>query len=203
MTIFRGILAVFGAILLASCGNSGEYYEKSPEQVTQAIKSAHLPTHVLGRQVKRSRVTQPAPDTVITTLLGEGGREMMHFVTTVTPDGTGSRVATEIAVPEGVKERLDEAVENDPMANYAMNLMHVVAREHVVAAIEGRPFDMTLGNPNAQAAMEMNPEIRAQIEQANKAASDMAKSEQQLDFERNYGSGWGDGGTGSSDGWGN
>lgn len=203
MTIFRGMLAIFCAILLASCGSSGEYYEKSPEQVTQAIKSAHLPTHVLGKQIKRSRVTQPAPDTVITTLLGEGGREMMHFVTTVTPDGTGSRVATEIAVPEGVKERLDEAVENDPMANYAMNLMHVVAREHVVAAIEGRPFDMTLGNPNAQAAMEMNPEIRAQIEQANKAASDMAKSEQQMEFERNYGSGWGDGGTGSSDGWGN
>ena len=85
MSILRSILTIFGAIFLASCGNSGEYYEKTPEQVTHAIKSAHLPTHVLGKQIKRSRVTQPAPDTVVTTLLGEGGREMMHFVTTVTP----------------------------------------------------------------------------------------------------------------------
>ncbi|MCA0903581.1 hypothetical protein [Qipengyuania aquimaris] len=170
--------------------------------MTHAIKSAHLPTHVLGKQVKRSRVTQPAPDTVVTTLLGEGGREMMHFVTTVTPDGTGSRVATEIAIPEGVKERLDEAVAKDPMANYAMNLMHVVAREHVVAAIEGRPFDMTLGNPKAEVAMQMNPEMRAQIEEANKAASDMAKQEQQMHFSQSYGNDWGDSGSSTGDGWG-
>ena len=203
MSILRSIMTIFGAIFLASCGNSGEYCEKTPEQVTHAIKSAHLPTHVLGKQIKRSRVTQPAPDTVVTTLLGEGGREMMHFVTTVTPDGTGSRVATEIAVPEGVKERLDEAVAKDPMANYAMNLMHVVAREHVVAAIEGRPFDMTLGNPKAEVAMQMNPEMHARIEEANKAASDMAKQEQQMHFSQSYGNDWGDSGAGTGDGWGN
>ena len=203
MSLSKSILALFMAVSLAACGASGDYYEKPPAEVAKAIKGAYLPTHVLGSQIKRSRVTQPSPDTVVTTLLGAGGREMMHFVTTITPDGSGSRVSTELSVPEGVKDRLDEAVSKDPMAAHAMGVMQMLAKEHVAAAIEGRPFDMTLGNPNAKAAMAMNPEMKQHVDAANAAAADMARHEQQADFESSYGREWGESGSSSADGWGN
>ena len=202
MSLSKSILALFMAVSLAACGASGDYYEKPPADVAKAIKGAYLPTHVLGSQIKRSRVTQPSPDTVVTTLLGAGGREMMHFVTTITPDGSGSRVSTELSIPEGVKDRLDEAVSKDPMAAHAMNVMQMLAKEHVAAAIEGRPFDMTLGNPNAKAAMAMNPEMKQHVDAANAAAADMARHEQQADFESSYGSDWGES-SDSGASWGN
>ena len=189
MSLSKSILALFMAVSLAACGASGDYYEKPPADVAQAIKGAYLPTHVLGSQIKRSRVTQPSPDTVVTTLLGAGGREMMHFVTTITPDGSGSRVSTELSIPEGVKDRLDEAVSKDPMAAHAMNVMQMLAKEHVAAAIEGRPFDMTLGNPNAKAAMAMNPEMKQHVDAANAAAAEMSRYEQEMDLESD--GGWG------------
>ena len=189
MTIFRGAFTILVAAALAACGASGDYYEKPPAEVAKAIKGAYLPTHVLGSQIKRSRVTQPSPDTVVTTLLGAGGREMMHFVTTITPDGSGSRVSTELSIPEGVKDRLDEAVSKDPMAAHAMGVMQMLAEEHVAAAIEGRPFDMTLGNPNAKAAMAMNPEMKQHVDAANAAAAEMSRYEQEMELESD--GGWG------------
>ena len=65
-------------------------------KVREALAAAYVPTHILGQYVKGSRVSTPDDHTVVTALVDENGMELMRFVTTVTPDGEGSEVSTEV-----------------------------------------------------------------------------------------------------------
>lgn len=195
------LLCVAGAVLLAACGNSGKYYEKTPEQVAAALQSAYLPTHVLGGSVAGSRVTQADSNTVVTALVDAQGNELMRFITTITPEGAGSRVATEIRPPEGThKNRASEAMQKNGLA---MGLMDGLANEHVAAAIEGRPFDMMFANPMAKGMAGAIPGMREQIDQANAGAMEMAQAEQEAEFRSEYGDEWGSSDGGAGDDWGN
>jgi hypothetical protein len=183
------VLGAAGAVLLSACGPSGTYYEKTPEQVAAALRAAYLPTHVLGSTVTGSRVSQPDASTVVTALLDAEGRELMRFVTTVTPEGTGSRVSTDVRPPEGShKERAVEAMEKN---GFVMGLMGGLANEHVAAAIEGRPFDMMFANPVAKTMAGAVPGVKEQIDQANAGAMEMAKMERDAEFANEYGDAWG------------
>lgn len=193
------LLASLGALLLMACGQSGDYFDKSPQQVIAALRSAAVPIHVLGSTVKRSRVTQIDSHTIVTALLDTNGSELMRFVSTVTPDGTGSRVATSVVAPEGRnKDRAEAAMAKNGLA---MGLMAGVAKEHVASAIEGRPFDMLFANPMAQKMAGAIPGVSQQINAANEAAAEMAKYEQQAEFEKNYGEDWGGSRRREEDGW--
>ncbi len=194
MKFRSSMLSALGALLLASCGNSGAYYEKSPNQVASALKLATLPTHILGSTVARSRVTQPNDQTVVTALLDSDGNELMQFVTTVVPEGEGSRVSTELKVPEGKQ--------SSQAQGYAMDLMGKLADEHVAAAIEGRPFDMMFATgPIAKGALAHMPGVNNRIQQANEAAATFAKMDQKQRFREEYGDDWGESGTNYDDGW--
>jgi len=201
MRVKSFVLACAGAVLLVACGGGGKYYEKTPEQVASALKSAHLPVHVLGGTVAGSRVSQPDDDTVVTALLDRNGSEVMRFVTTFTPDGPGARVATEIRPPEGNnKDRATEAMQAN---GFAMGMMKKLADEHVAAAIEGRPFDMMFASPPmAKGMMGAMPGMQERINQANETASEFARMEQEAEFEREYGDDWGASGSDAADGWG-
>jgi hypothetical protein len=191
MRIGAFILSVVGAALLAACGPSGTYYEKTPEQVAAALKKAYLPTHVLGSGIKRSKVTQPDPNTIVTALIGANGTEAMRFVTTITPDGTGSRVLTEVRAPEGVNnERANEVMADQA---HVMALMDGLANEHVAAAIEGRPFDMMFAtNPMAKGMLSNQPGVQEQINEANASAAEWSRMEQEMAANPPANPGWSD-----------
>lgn len=188
-------------MLLVSCGDSGKYYEKSSQEVASALKSAYLPTHVLGGTVAGSRVSQPDRNTIVTALLAQDGSELMRFVTILSPDGTGTRVATEIRPPEGRnKDRATQAMEAN---GFAMGMMEKLAEEHVTAAIEGRPFDVTFATPPmAKGMMGAMPGMSKQIDAANEAAAEFSRHQQQAEFEQEYGDDWGRSAGDVSDGWG-
>ena len=200
MRVKSFLVACGAAILLASCENSGEYYEKTPQQVASALKSAYVPTAILGGAVASSRVTQPDDTTIVTALVDQSGSEVMRFVTTVTPDGTGARVATEIRPPEGKnKARASEAMETN---GAALDMMERLADEHVAAAIEGRPFDMMFASPPmAKGMMNAVPGLSERVGAANAAASEFSRGQQQTEFERKYGDDWGRSAGDATEGW--
>ena len=187
MTMFRAI-AIAATLLVAACEEQGTYYEVAPSQAKASIKAAVVPTHVLGSTIKRSRAYDRGDDQVVTALIDGQGRELMHFVTTVTPDGEGSRVDTEIEMTKDADTRSFEAT-------YALALLDKLADEHVAAAIEGRPFDMLFATNPAAVAM-MGPEMRDEVESANRAMQELNESQQMGSFGSESGSGsdWGAGG---------
>lgn len=175
MTLKTFLLAALGSLLLAGCGASGTYYEKSPQAVVSALKSATLPYHVLGNTAQGSRVTQPDENTVVTAILGPGQSELLRFVTTITPDGSGSRVSVDVQPPEG--RNSEKAAKAMAENGFAMGMMGKLAQEHVAAAIEGRPFDMMFAAPPmAKGMLAANPEAQAHIDGANQAAASMNQS---------------------------
>lgn len=173
---------VIMALLLSACGEQGTFYEKSPQAVRSALRSATLPYHVLGSSATGSRVTQPDENTVVTAVLGPNQSEMMRFVAIITPEGSGSRVAIEVRPPEGKnKDRATKAMGSNVMA---MGMMEKLAAEHVDAAIQGRPFDMMFATgPMAKGMINANPEMKAQIDAANSSAQAMNQFERQSDRE--------------------
>lgn len=200
MRVKSMLLTCAGALLLASCC-AGEYYEKTPQEVTSALSAAYLPVHVLGGTVADSRVTQPDSNTVVTALIDRNGSEMMRFVTTLTPDGAGTRVATEVRPPKGRNE--DRASAAMKANGVVLGLMEKLAEEHVAAAIEGRPFHMTFAtSPMAKGMMGAVPGMSEQIDAANEAAAEFSRYEQQAEFESEYGDHWGRSAGDAADGWG-
>lgn len=166
------LLAVLTGVLLAGCGAQGTYYDKAPKDVVSALKSATLPYHVLGNQAQGTRVTQPDPNTVVTAVLAADQNEMIRFVTTITPDGSGSRVSTAVEPPRGrYSAHAGKAMAENA---YAMALIGKLAHEHVAAAIEDRPFDMLFATaPMARGMLAANPEAQAHIDAANQSAAAM------------------------------
>ncbi|MCC6829657.1 MAG: hypothetical protein IT550_15665 [Novosphingobium sp.] len=140
--------------------------------MVSALKSATLPYHVLGNQAQGTRVTQPDPNTVVTAVLAADQNEMIRFVTTIAPDGSGSRVSTAVEPPRGrYSAHAGKAMAENA---YAMALMGKLAHEHVAAAIEGRPFDMLFATaPMARGMLAANPEAQAHIDAANQSAAAM------------------------------
>jgi hypothetical protein len=136
MNVKRLLSSLAAAILLTACGDSGQYFEKAPEQSIAALKSAYFPTRVFGGPNKSSRTFEAAGGVVITALLDEDNRETLRIVSTVTPDGSGSRVRTELAPPNGTGQM--------PKGLDTTNVT-MFAREHVAAAIEGRTIDLAAG----------------------------------------------------------
>lgn len=189
MRIARLLLPLVAATLLAACGSSGTYYEKSPKAVQQALRVQDLPLAVLGSTVKGKRVTSPDDETVVIALLGPEQIEIMRFVVTVKPDGTGSRVAVAVRPPEGSKKaKAEEAMKRGGLA---MGLMGTLANEHVAAAIEGRPFNMMFATgPIGKGVAAASPEMGAAINNANQAASVIAKMEREAEFSSEYGEDW-------------
>jgi len=166
-----------GGVLWLGMGSGAQYYEVAPTQARAAISSAYLPTHVLGSYVKGSRVTRPDNETVVTALIGEGGVELMRFVTKVEPDGSGSSVTTTVEPPVGKNaERANKAMKSH---GYVMALMNKVAQEHVDAAIEKRPFNMMALNPAGEAAANAIPGMKEQIAEANETAAMFSRMEQE------------------------
>lgn len=194
-----GLAPALAVVLWAGIDSGETHYEKSPEEIRRAIASAYLPVHVLGDTVKRSRVTQPEDGTVVTALLDENDVELMRFVTTVTPDDTGATVKTDVVQPEGEHaERARKAMKEQA---FVMSLLEVLAKEHVAAAIEGRPFDMLAFNPTAKALA--GPMGMAQdFEEINRSAADDAAYVQDEAFGKRYGSDWGSEKASRLDGWG-
>ena len=156
-TIFQirlllGLVPLLGGVLWLGMDGGSTYYDKSPAEVKAAISEAYVPVHILGQYVEGSRVTTPDDKTVVTALLDRDGTELMRFVTTVTPDGTGSQVDTVVTKPEGRHAKgAEEAMKTQA---FTMSLMEKLADEHVAAAIEGRPFDMLAFNPAASGMMK-------------------------------------------------
>jgi hypothetical protein len=161
-------------LLLAACGMDGTYYEKAPDSVRAALKSAKLPYHILGTQATGSRVDTPDDQTVVTAVLGPNNSEMVRFITTITADGTGSRVKTIIAPPTGPNaERAQAAMQQN---GYATALLDKLATEHVAAAIEGRPFDMMFAtDPMAKGMINADPQMKAHVDAANANAAAMSE----------------------------
>lgn len=175
--LLLGLVPFVGAILWMGIDSGAKHYEKSPAEVRSSLAAAYLPTHILGQYVKGSRVTTPDDDTVVTALIDENGSELMRFVTTVTPDGTGSQVATEVVAPEGAHAgRAAEAMKKQA---YTMALMRKLADEHVAAAIEQRPFDILAFNPVAKGVAEAAG-YGDTFAQANANGAEFAKMEQEM-----------------------
>lgn len=187
-------------ILWMGWNSGGEYYEQSPAEVRSSLMRARVPVHVLGSYVAGSRVFTPDDQTVVTSLVDANGNELMRFVTTVEPDGEGSQVDTEIEPPRGENaERAEQAMKQQ---GYAVSLLALVADEHVASAIEGRPFNMLAMNPAANAMMGAMPGTAAQIEDANMAADEWSRQQQDSYAEPAYSDGWGSEGSYSTDDWG-
>ena len=174
------LVSMLAALLLGACGEQGKHYEQSPQAIRSSLRAAILPYHILGSQAKGTKVIQLDDSRTAVAVLGPNDSEMMRFVTTVTPDGTGSRVLVELAPPEGRnKDRAAKAMESNAIA---MILMKKLADEHVAAAIEHRPFDMMFATPAmAKSMIGASPEIRAQIDGANRAASSMNEAASQFE----------------------
>ena len=183
MTPLRTIFAATTLLLLAACGETGTYYEATPAQVKSRIMTATLPHHIVGSQIARSR-TFERDGQIVTALVAEDGRDLMHFISTVTPEGAGSRVATDIELLADIGEGSFETA-------MAMNLMDQLADEHVAAAIEGRPFNMMFAT-NPAAVDALPPEARQQVEDANAAMQAMNEAHRMNGFGSD---------TGQDDGW--
>lgn len=173
--LLLGLVPLLGGVLWFGMSGGAVHYDKTPHEVKAAIAAAYLPTHILGSYIHGSKVSTPDENTVVTSLLGENGAELMRFVTTVTADGTGSEVDTVVQPPEGdYAERAQEAMKSHA---YTMALMEKLADEHVAAAIEGRPFDMLAFNPAAKAVAN-SAGYGDTFAEANAAAMKLAKAEQ-------------------------
>jgi hypothetical protein len=174
------LMSVLAALLLSACGAQGKYYEQTPQAIRAALRAATLPYHVLGSQAKGTKVIVLDDTRTAVAVLGPNDTEMMRFVTTVTPDGTGSRVLVELSPPEGRnKERAAKAMESNAIA---MILLKKLADEHVAAAIEHRPFDMMFATPAlAKGMIGASPEMRAQLDGANRAAASMNEAAGKFD----------------------
>ncbi len=180
MRFKAAVLSLIPALLLAACGEQGVHYDKAPGEVKMALRMATLPLHVLGTQATGSRVTMPDDQTVVTAVLGPNSSEMMRFVTTVTADGTGSRVSTEVVAPEGNNK--DRAAKAMAANGHVMGMMDQLADEHVAAAIQGRPFDMMFATaPMAKGMINSNPQLQASVAQANEAAAMMNQAQEEMD----------------------
>lgn len=178
-----------GGIVWFGMDSGGEHYDVSPAQVHASLRSASVPTHVLGSQIKGSRVTSPDNKTVVTALIGTNGAEMMRFVTTVEADGEGSSVSTTVEPPVGKNaERAAKAMQSQA---YTMALMDKLAQEHVDAAIEKRAFNMLALNPSGNAMVNADPQMKEQVQQANEAAAMMSRMEQEEYRNSNQSGGWG------------
>lgn len=184
---FGKILGAALCLMLAACGQSGTYYEKSPEDITSALQSATPPLALMGRTVTDSRVFEEDGN-IITALISSDGPDLLHIVTAISPDGTGSYVSNSLLVP---------AAEGD--VPYNVGLMQMLADEHVTAAIEGRAFNMLFATPvMGTTAISMIPGGDEHIQAANEAAamfSEMergrAQYERQEEFRAEYGDDWG------------
>ncbi len=178
--LLLGLVPMLGVVLWMGIDSGAKHYDKTPYEVRAALAAAYVPTHILGSYVKGSQVSTPDDQTVVTALIGEDGTELMRFVTTVTPDGSGSEVATEVLAPEG--EHAERAAEAMKKQGYAMALMRKLADEHVASAIEGRPFDMLAFNPMAKGIAQASG-YGGTFAQANADAADFAKAEQEMEAE--------------------
>ena len=194
------ILASLGALALAACGQSGTYYEKSPEQVMKAIEKVRVPTALMGRSINNFRVSRPLDDTVLIVLTDSRGKELYRIVNQVEADGAGSRVITQAQTPDG------KAL-NAKLDSHQANMMNQFTNEIVASAIEGRSFDMMFAtNPAAKAMIGNNPEMQAHIQASNEAMlaiSEMEQDIEQMRFEKKYGDDWGKSAGSEQGGWSN
>jgi hypothetical protein len=190
------LLSILGFFLLSACGESGKYYEKSPDAVISAIESAVLPT-VSDRSLVGSTVSKPDKNTIIVTAKDELGGDVFRIVTRLTPEGNGTRVETRF-------EQLHKRKGHDP----AMSQKFAV--EHVAAAVEGRPFDMMFATaPVAKAVALADPETAERVKNAGAAMTAFSKMEQdshqdrkQRKFDEEYGDDWAASGDDDDAGWG-
>ncbi|MGB3807904.1 MAG: hypothetical protein WA936_11955 [Erythrobacter sp.] len=203
-----GLVPILALILWMGVDGGGTEYARSPQDVRAALKSAHVPTHVLGQHVAGSRVRVVEGGHVVTALLDHEGREIIHFVSTIEERGGGSHVSTDVVPAPGEHAaRAQEAMKKNA---FATNLLDKLADEHVAAAIEGRPFDMMFATPPAAKEMiGMTPGLGNQIADANASASelaqlqqDLAREEERRRFSKEYGDDWGASGVDSDAGWG-
>lgn len=165
-----------GGVVWLGMGTGGEYYDVPPSEVRASLSSAYVPVHVLGTYVKGSRVTRPDDETVVTALTGEGGVELMRWVTRIEADGKGSSVSTTLEPPVGKNaERAAKAMESN---GYIMALMAKVANEHVDAAIEKRPFDMMAFSPAGKAMTNSVSGMKEEVAAANETAAMVSRFEQ-------------------------
>ncbi len=206
--LLMGLAPALGAVLYFGTGSSGEYYDRTPAQIVTALENAHLPVHILGGAIVDSQVHSKGDGTVITALIGQDGREAMHFITTIDASGNGANVSTTVAPPGGdLKSKANEALAAQP---YAAQLLGLLAKEHVDAAIDGRPFDMLFAtNPMARKMLDEQAGMREHIDDINAANSQM--DEWDIDAFRSNRSGdstsyasddWGSDSASRSDGWG-
>ena len=171
---------VVAALLLVACGQQGTFYEKSPDEVVAALRSAHLPLALIGQEDGSSRVRANDDGTVSTIIVNARGEDMLQLVTTIIPEGTGSRVSMALRPPEGRHaERVAQALSSN---DYARSMMSRLADEHLAAAMEGRRFDLTFASPPmARAMLNATPEMRNEIDRANRAMESASTMSRQLD----------------------
>jgi hypothetical protein len=136
MHLLRFFPTLAALLLLTSCGDSGQHFEKPPPAAVAALKAAQFPTILFGRQIRKSRTFEEG-GTVIIALLGKDDDEKLRIAATIAPDGTGSRVETELRPPVGGSAI--KGLDTDSMNGFA--------KEFVAATMEGRSFDLGFGGP--------------------------------------------------------
>jgi hypothetical protein len=204
-----GLVPAFALVLWMGANDGSQSYERSPQQVREALRSAQVPIHVLGENIAGSVVRDERADIVVTALVDRNGAEVLHFVTTIEPDGDGSAVTTELRPAHG---RNAQNVSGALSANLrAAGLLEKLASEHVAAAIEGRPFDiMFAAPPMADPIMTaVAPGVKDKIAEANQTASELAKAhgelaeaERRRKFTEEHGEDWAASSHTPDDGWG-
>ena len=186
----RQFRIMFGAalsLMLVACGQSGVYFEQSPEQISSALHSTTPPLALLGESIKRARVYDEGGN-IITAFSDSRGKELLHIVTTVSPEGEGARVSSTLLVnPEF----------NSGLVN--PGLVQQMADEHVASAIEGRVFDVTFAAPGlAKAALSRIPGGSERLEAINEGVAFgtemrqmIDEAEREMEFREEYGDDWG------------
>ncbi len=200
MSIYKILLSSFFAVLLSACGASGQYFEKSPEEVAKALKGAKLPIAILGRNVVGETVTNPTPNTFVITANDELGGDIFRIVATIAPDGNGTRVTSKF-------EQLHKT-----LGSQDTSMAQKAADEQIASTIEGRAFDMMFAtSPAAKAVLSaQGGKVQERINAANETMvafsemeREMAAQEKREKFEKEYGEDWGASGSAADGGWGN
>lgn len=192
MHIRKHFCAFLLALALTGCGNSGTFYDKSPSAVAMSLRATKLPSYMMGETIMGQRVTQPDKDTVVISAIATNQSEAVRFIVKLKPEDEGTRVAVNVQAPEGQNK-----VRFEKSGNGAAKLTPF-AQEHVAAAIEGRPFEMSAMTPGSKAI----PVISKEYDRASSAQAAMLEDLRQEGFRNKYGDDWSASGADSNSDWG-
>jgi hypothetical protein len=136
------LAALAGTALLCACdgGTShGETYALPTAQVRETLLDTDAPIQVLGTQAVDWKTSALGDGTVLWTVLGERGGQLIRFSAKLVPVDGGTRVDVDVLPPEGkMQERVAKGIAENPSIR---DLYHVAMTEEIDAKLENRGFD--------------------------------------------------------------